>query len=181
MQNWVLQLLEGIVNISNYKYPSCSQFPKRHSSYELLCLAVSFAPSNLLFGLVFQFSCCCLKLSTSQLLPGPLSSSGLSLLPWKQGYTYELCFYNCVPLTCEELEPVVFWVWSSPTQWHSFLVLDIILNPNNFTLEGLWDADRNTLLEISACCSLLLIDLVCFSSDRMKSLFMVLELTAVCH
>lgn len=127
MQSWELQLLEGILNISNYKYPSCSLFLKRHSSYKLLCLAVSFALSNLLLGLVFQFSCCCLKLSTSQPLPGPLSSSGLSLLPWKQGYTYQLCFYNCVPLTCEELEPIVFWVWSSPTQWHNFLVLEIIL------------------------------------------------------
>lgn len=150
----MLWLLEGIVNMWNYKYPKlCCPSPSRNVSYKLLCLAVPFVPSNLLLTLVFQFSCCCLKLNTNQLLPGPLSSSGLSLLPWKQGYTYQPCFCNCVPLAWEELEPAVSWVWSGPTQWHSFLVLEITLKPNNFTLEGLWDTDRDTVLEGSTCCS----------------------------
>lgn len=90
-------ILEGIVNISNYKYPKlCCPSPSRIFSYKLLCLAVPFTkPSDLFLGLVFQFSCCCLKLNTSQghclTLVCPCSHES-------KDTPYQPCFYNCVVL-----------------------------------------------------------------------------------
>lgn len=100
---------------------------------------------------------------TRHFLQGPFSSSSaLSLLPWKHWDTpidlalIIVSWLQAVLLETSQLCPESGQV---PHKQHngSFLMLEITVNPNNYSLGGLWKIAGDTVLEINVCCSLLLL------------------------